>query len=130
MDGVDALAELTEIRNQLREDHGLPLLHREREHLHGEHRIEAVDRETGKAVRLAEDEAAGVKVLPHHGTAVVHGIAHAARPEAIIGRVVFIARDDAHADLRGAVIKAETEPAAVLHRDIRERAVGTGLRAG
>ena len=72
----------------------------DRERLRGENVGKAVDRQTGKAVGLPEDDAAAGKVLrPHHAFAVVPGVLDAPPPEGLVKAFVGVAGEQAQPDL-------------------------------
>ena len=88
--GADTLPVLGENFYDQREEHVLDALDAQRERLRDEHVAEAVDRKAREAVRLAENNAAGVNIGAHHCLAVFPRIAHAPLPKGRVEAVVGI----------------------------------------
>ena len=91
VDRVDLLTAGTQRLQQEREQLRLAQLHTQREHLRDQNRAEAVDRQAGKPVRLAKDQAAVIKICTHDRAAVIDRILNAPRPESLVKAIVRIA---------------------------------------
>ena len=120
---TDRLTVLAQQPHERIEEHLLALLHAEREHLRHENVREAIHREPGEHVRLAEDQPAATVVRAHDLPAVVQRIAKAPLEKRCVKAVVGIARDDPYADLAVAVIEAGAEVLALIGKHIHKRAV-------
>ena len=124
VEGLDGLAALAQNPHKEGEEEVLSLLHAEGERLRDEYAAEAIDRQAGEEVCLAEDEAAAGKVRAHHGAPVVDGVAQAALEEGLAEIVVCVAREQAQADFRFAVEERRAEPAPPAAEDVGQSAVG------
>ena len=84
--------------DKLAEKHILALLDAEGERLRHQNAAEAVDRQTGEEVRLAENQTAAGKVGAHNGAPVVDSVLQAARKESFAEVVVGVAGDHTQAN--------------------------------
>ena len=91
VDRLDLLTAGTQRLQQERKQLRLAQLHAQREHLRDQDRAEAVNRQAGKPVRLAKDQAAIVKIRAHDRTAVIDRILDTPRPESLVKAIVRIA---------------------------------------
>ena len=91
VDRLDLLAAGAQCLQQERKQLRLAQLHAQREHLRDQDRAEAVNRQAGKPVRLAKDQAAIVKIRAHDRTAVIDRILDTPRPESLVKAIVRIA---------------------------------------
>ena len=120
-------AERRKLLAQQRIEHRAPLLDAEREHLAHEHIAIAVHRPAGEAVRFAENETAGGEVFAHDLLPVGERIPDAAAEKRLVHFVVRVAREDAHADERAAVIKPRALPAALFGIYVHDLPVRAGV---
>ena len=93
IDAAERLSQLVKDFCQSGKQHPLALLDAQRKHLRHQNVAEAVDRQSRELVGLAEDEAAVGEVLPHHGAAVVDGVAQPPLKEGLVKAVVGVAGD-------------------------------------
>ena len=124
---LDILSVLAQHIHQNGEENGFQLFHAVGQGLGHQHRTEAVYRQAGKLVGLAEDDPAAAEILrPHHRLAVGPGVFHTAAPEVLVKAVVGVAAEKPYPDLAVLAQKAGAQVAAFGADHVHRPAVGGG----
>ena len=90
-DCTDSDAVFSEGLDKERKEHIAQLIEAERKHLYDQNILKKIDREPREGIRLAEDDAAAVKIIAHDRFTVINGIAYAAKIKILIKPVVSVA---------------------------------------
>ena len=133
---VDAFAHVAQDLHKVGNQGVLDALDPQRKCLYYKEIIKSVHGQPGEGVRLPEDQSAAFEIVTlHHAAAVGDGVFQASLPEFSVKGVVCVARENAHADLGRAVVKACTQVAPfcgiyVSDITVRDRLIHCGNLVG